>query len=81
MEPLQEAAKNVKIPTLVVRGLQSDVVSESGIRALHEAIPHLEVFDVAGAGHMVAGDKNDAFNDGVLAFLQRRFAAGDAPPP
>jgi len=81
MEPLQEAAKNVKIPTLVVRGLESDVVSESGIRALHEAIPHLEVFDVAGAGHMVAGDKNDAFNDGVLAFLQRRFAAGDAPPP
>jgi hypothetical protein len=24
---------------------------------------------VAGAGHMVAGDRNDAFNDAVVAFL------------
>jgi hypothetical protein len=26
---------------------------------------------VSGAGHMVAGDKNDAFNEGVIAFLGR----------
>jgi hypothetical protein len=27
------------------------------------------VIDVADAGHMVAGDKNDLFNDAVVAFL------------
>jgi hypothetical protein len=26
--------------------------------------------DVAGAGHMVAGDRNDVFNDAVVGFLQ-----------
>jgi peroxiredoxin len=25
--------------------------------------------DVAGAGHMVAGDRNDAFTDAIVAFL------------
>lgn len=30
-----------------------------------------EVVDVAGAGHMVAGDRNDAFNDAVIRFVSR----------
>jgi pimeloyl-ACP methyl ester carboxylesterase len=25
---------------------------------------------VAGAGHMVAGDRNDLFNDAVVSFLE-----------
>ena len=73
LEPLYEVIKHVKIPTLVVRGLQSDVVTENGIEELRAAVPQLEVCDVAGAGHMVAGDKNDAFTDGVLSFLQRHL--------
>jgi pimeloyl-ACP methyl ester carboxylesterase len=73
LEPLHEAAKHVDIPTLVVRGLQSDVVTESGIQELRTSIPQLEIYDVVGAGHMVAGDKNDAFNDGVLSFLHRHL--------
>jgi pimeloyl-ACP methyl ester carboxylesterase len=73
LEPLNEMAKRVKIPTLVVRGMKSDVVSEAGIQDLRARIAHLEVFDVVGAGHMVAGDKNDAFNDGVLSFLQKHL--------
>ncbi|HEX4890569.1 MAG TPA: alpha/beta hydrolase, partial [Alphaproteobacteria bacterium] len=27
--------------------------------------------DVTGAGHMVAGDKNDAFTDAVVQFLNK----------
>ena len=38
-------------------------------------IPQLEVLDIAGAGHMVAGDRNDVFNAGILAFLERRLPA------
>ena len=36
-------------------------------------MPRLEVADVAGAGHMVAGDRNDAFNAAVLDFLDLRM--------
>ncbi|MGA1052980.1 MAG: alpha/beta hydrolase, partial [Ilumatobacteraceae bacterium] len=27
--------------------------------------------DIAGAGHMVAGDRNDVFNDAVIGFVDR----------
>ena len=68
---LCDAARNVQIPTLLVRGRMSDIVSDEGIRELQSLIPHLEVADVAGAGHMVAGDKNDAFNQAVIEFIDR----------
>lgn len=72
-ERLLDAATRVTAPTLLVRGLQSDIVSEEGIAEFRQALPALEVFDVAEAGHMVAGDKNDAFNRGVIGFLQRHL--------
>jgi pimeloyl-ACP methyl ester carboxylesterase len=68
---LLEAASRIRIPTLLVRGLQSDIVTEEGIREFKERLPALEVYDVGGAGHMVAGDKNDAFDQGVVSFLYR----------
>lgn len=61
------------LPVLVVRGLMSDVVSDRGIAAFRKQVPHMEVADVAGAGHMVAGDRNDAFNTAVVDFLGRHM--------
>lgn len=75
-EVLLEAADRVRIPSLLVRGMQSDIVSEAGVEEFRRHLPSLEVFDVAGAGHMVAGDRNDAFNDGVIRFLQRHRPHG-----
>lgn len=66
---LQRAAKTLTIPTLLVRGRMSDLLSEEGARELLELVPHARLADVAGAGHMVAGDRNDAFNDAVVDFL------------
>jgi pimeloyl-ACP methyl ester carboxylesterase len=66
---LQRAAKTLTIPTLLVRGRMSDLLSEAGARELLELVPHARLADVAGAGHMVAGDRNDAFNDAVVDFL------------
>lgn len=66
-------AERVRIPTLVVRGMQSDIVSDEGVTEFRAHLPGLEVVDVTGAGHMVAGDKNDAFNEGVLSFLARHL--------
>lgn len=70
-ERLCAAARKVTIPTLLVRGLMSDIVSDESVRELRELIPHAEVVDVDGAGHMVAGDKNDAFNQAVIEFVER----------
>ena len=54
-----------------MRGRISDVVSESGAREFLAAAPHARYEDVSGAGHMVAGDRNDAFTAAVSDFLDR----------
>ena len=66
---LVAAATALTLPTLLVRGRVSDLLSEEGARELLELVPHAQFVDVAGAGHMVAGDRNDLFNDAVVAFL------------
>lgn len=68
---LMDAARNVEVPTMLVRGRMSDVVSDESVRELRQLIPDAEVVDVAGAAHMVAGDKNDAFNEAVIEFVDR----------
>jgi pimeloyl-ACP methyl ester carboxylesterase len=67
---LEAAARALTLPVLLVRGRQSDVLSEAGAHHLQALVPHARSVDVAGAGHMVAGDRNDVFNDAVVGFLQ-----------
>jgi len=66
---LEDAARSLTIPTLLVRGRMSDLLSEEGAQALLDLVPQARLVDVAGAGHMVAGDRNDLFNDAVATFL------------
>ena len=68
---LQDAARNITVPTLLVRGRVSDLLSEEGAQDLLRLVPHAEYVDVDGAGHMVAGDKNDLFNDAIVTFLDK----------
>ncbi len=68
---MEAAVRSIDVPVLLVRGGSSDVVSPEGAAELKELIPHAEIVDVAGAGHMVAGDRNDRFNDAVIEFLER----------
>lgn len=68
---LLAACAGIAVPTLLVRGLNSDIVSDAGVAEFKARLAQLEVFEVAGAAHMVAGDRNDAFNQGVIGFLQR----------
>jgi non-heme chloroperoxidase len=69
---LLDAARKLRLPTLLVRGRESDVLSEEGAAELLEALPDAEYIDVSGAGHMVAGDRNQAFSKAVVEFLGRR---------
>jgi pimeloyl-ACP methyl ester carboxylesterase len=70
-EELEAAALNLRVPVLLVRGRVSDLLSEEGAQAFLDLVPHAELVDVAGAGHMVAGDRNDLFNQSIVDFLTR----------
>jgi pimeloyl-ACP methyl ester carboxylesterase len=72
---LLEVSHRVSVPTLVVRGGHSDVVDDEGVAEMRRLVPQTEVYEVSGAGHMVAGDRNDAFSAGVVSFLDRHFPA------
>lgn len=65
-----------RVPTLLVRGMKSDIVDDAGVADLRRRVPALEVANIGGAGHMVAGDRNDEFNAAVLEFLGRVMPAG-----
>jgi pimeloyl-ACP methyl ester carboxylesterase len=69
-ERLSRAAATVGIPTLVVHGRHSDVVSQRGIDELLAVLPQARTADVSGAGHMVAGDDNDVFTARLADFLR-----------
>ncbi len=63
------------VPVLLVRGQVSDLVSRDRAAAFLSRFPQIDFVDVDGAGHMVAGDRNDLFADAVLSFLTRREVA------
>jgi pimeloyl-ACP methyl ester carboxylesterase len=68
---LVTACEQVSCPTLLVRGMKSDIVSDEGVAEFRALLPSAEVVEVGGAGHMVAGDRNDVFNNYVTDFLNR----------
>ena len=75
--PRQEAAAdNLTLPTLLVRGGLSDVLSEEGAQAFLTQVPHAKYANVGDAAHMVAGDRNDVFVSSVLEFLATVAPAG-----
>ena len=70
-ERLLRAAGSLHAPALLVRGRESDILSEAGAREFLDHMPGAEFADVSGSGHMVAGDRNDAFTRAVRDFLHR----------
>lgn len=74
-ELFENAARALRVPTLLVRGGLSRVLSREGAEAFLDLAPAAELVDVAGADHMVAGDANDSFNTAVFDFLDRHVPA------
>ncbi|OSC36750.1 alpha/beta hydrolase [Mycobacterium decipiens] len=64
------------VPMLLVRGRMSDLVRQESADQFLLRFPQVEFTDVGGAGHMVAGDRNDIFAAAVLDFLARHVDAG-----
>jgi pimeloyl-ACP methyl ester carboxylesterase len=69
-ERLEEAARTLTMPVLLVRGRMSDLLTDDGSRQFLDLVPHAGFVEVGGAGHMVAGDRNDLFNDAIVQFLR-----------
>jgi pimeloyl-ACP methyl ester carboxylesterase len=67
---LLSGARKLRVPTLLVRGAESDLVGGEGVSTFLEAVPHAEFIDVKNAGHMVAGDQNDIFSSAIVRFLR-----------
>lgn len=65
--------RSLRIPTLLIRGRLSDIVSTETAAEFLQMVPHAEYVDLADAHHMVAGDRNDAFTDAILRFLLKHF--------
>lgn len=59
------------VPMLLVRGQMSDLVTEERAEEFLDRFPEIEFVDVGGAGHMVAGDRNDVFAEAVVNFVIR----------
>ena len=70
---LGAAATSLRVPTLLVRGGESDVLSVEDAVAFLDLVPHAEFATIAGAHHMVAGDDNAVFEEVLGDFLTRRI--------
>ena len=71
---LKDSARRLAIPTLLVRGGLSDVLSEEGAQEFLKLCPSAEYANVGEAAHMVAGDRNDLFTAAVVDFLSRTIS-------
>ena len=70
-ERLLNAAKNLSLPTLLIRGNKSDVVSKEGVIEFRKIVTHAEYVDVNEATHMVVGDQNTVFSHAVIEFIKK----------
>lgn len=70
---LEVAMSNIYVPTMLIWGLMSDVVTREGVDDFLTRIPDATVVEVEGATHMIAGDRNDDFSEAVINFLDRKI--------
>jgi pimeloyl-ACP methyl ester carboxylesterase len=71
MNAAVDAILRNNVPMLLVRGQMSDLVTKERADEFISRFPEIDFVDVGGAGHMVAGDRNDAFAGAVVEFLAR----------
>ncbi len=75
---LSAAAAKLTLPVHLIRGGSSDMVSEEAVAHFQTLVPSAHFTDIADAGHMVAGDRNDAFFSAILSFLNATHKRGAA---
>src|SRR5690606_4440061 len=76
---MERCARSLDLPTLLVRGGLSDILTVAGSQEFLELCPQAEYVSVPDAAHMVAGDRNDIFADAVIDFLHRNVPPDRTP--
>jgi pimeloyl-ACP methyl ester carboxylesterase len=71
LERLWADVRRLRCPTLLVRGAESNIVTDDGIARFLSLVPGSRVAVVAGAGHSVMGDNPAGFLAAVAPFLAR----------
>jgi pimeloyl-ACP methyl ester carboxylesterase len=69
LDGLDDDAREVAAPTLVLRGAESDVLSDDGARDVAALIPDGRVVVVPDAGHLTAADNPDGTVAHIKSFL------------
>ena len=72
-QAFSSAARSIAVPLMLARGRSSELVGDEEVADFRALCPTAEFADIAGARHMVAGDKNDIFARTILEFMTRRF--------
>jgi non-heme chloroperoxidase len=72
---LDRAAAALTAPLLLVRGTESEIVSDEDAEAFLVVAPQAQHVEVPRARHMVAGDRNDLFTKSVVDFLVTHIGA------
>jgi len=67
----KKVAKDINVPTLLIRGALSNVVTQDEVDDFLLALPHAEFEEIEKASHMIAGDRNDIFAASAIDFLKR----------
>ncbi|MDB6061738.1 MAG: alpha/beta hydrolase [Verrucomicrobiaceae bacterium] len=68
---MEEAARQMRCPTVLVRGTHSDLVTLESVQQFKALLPDLMVVEAVGQGHMFTGDVNDTFATSLHDYLER----------
>ena len=86
-DELWQQYRSLTVPTLLIRGLESDILSQEVAQRLATEMHRARLVVVPEAGHSVPGDNPDDFTEAVTEFLgdvhENRFMPhpAEAPPP
>ena len=70
---LENSAKRIAVPTLLVQGALSDILTDKEKEEFLNAVPHARFAKIQQATHMVVGDKNDIFAEAIVDFLSEHI--------
>ena len=70
---LENSAKRITVPTLLVQGALSDILTNKEKEEFLNAVPHANFAEIQQATHMVVGDKNDIFAEAIVDFLSEHI--------
>jgi pimeloyl-ACP methyl ester carboxylesterase len=74
-DTLADVARSLRVPTLLVHGEASPVLTREMAERFAKDVPSVELVSIPGAGHSVAGDKPDEFLSVVERFLDTVLSA------